>query len=167
MTRYNDSFCMPYLSFFLKNFRSLWIVVHRTLVWLYKIMSMTLSIFDLCDKKDDKSLDLFQFIGKMLGKAVYEGIVLDVHFARFFIRHFSGTSNNQYYSCVDDLIRVVKSKFWTFISSFNSKYEIWEISELLQIFYFDKSLQKSKEQKFNKWRLEIGRKLQIWSIYYF
>ena len=32
------------------------------------------------------SLDLFQFIGKMLGKAVYEGIVLDVHFARFFIR---------------------------------------------------------------------------------
>ena len=38
----------------------------------------------------------------MLGKAVYEGIVLDVHFARFFIRHFNG-SNNQYYSCVDDL----------------------------------------------------------------
>ena len=33
------------------------------------------------------SLDLFQFIGKMLGKAVYEGIVLDVHFARFFIRY--------------------------------------------------------------------------------
>ena len=32
-----------------------------------------------------------------------KGIVLDVHFARFFIRHFSGTSNNQYYSCVDDL----------------------------------------------------------------
>ena len=65
-------------------------------------------------KKDDKSLDLFQFIGKMLGKAVYEGIVLDVHFARFFIRHFSGTSNNQYYSCVDDLIRVFKLKIFTF-----------------------------------------------------
>ena len=50
---------------------------------------------------DSSSLDLFQFIGKMLGKAVYEGIVLDVYFARFFLRHFVPSS--QYYSCVDDL----------------------------------------------------------------
>uniref|UniRef100_A0A8C2T736 HECT-type E3 ubiquitin transferase n=1 Tax=Coturnix japonica TaxID=93934 RepID=A0A8C2T736_COTJA len=30
-------------------------------------------------------LQLFEFVGKMLGKAVYEGIVVDVHFASFFL----------------------------------------------------------------------------------
>ena len=34
----------------------------------------------------DNHLALFEFVGKMIGKAVYEGIVVDVPFALFFIR---------------------------------------------------------------------------------
>ena len=33
----------------------------------------------------DNHLDLFEFVGKMIGKAVYEGIVVDVPFASFFL----------------------------------------------------------------------------------
>ena len=29
--------------------------------------------------------DLFEFVGRMIGKAVYEGIVVDVPFASFFL----------------------------------------------------------------------------------
>lgn len=48
-------------------------------------------------------LELFNYIGKLLGKAVYEGIVLDVHFAPFFLRHLSHHSANALYSSIDDL----------------------------------------------------------------
>ena len=33
----------------------------------------------------DNHLSLFEFVGKMIGKAVYEGIVVDVPFASFFM----------------------------------------------------------------------------------
>ena len=33
----------------------------------------------------DNHLHLFEFVGKMIGKAVYEGIVVDVPFAAFFV----------------------------------------------------------------------------------
>jgi len=33
----------------------------------------------------DNHLQLFEFVGKMIGKAVYEGIVVDVPFAAFFV----------------------------------------------------------------------------------
>ena len=33
----------------------------------------------------ENHLDLFEFVGKMIGKAVYEGIVVDVPFASFFL----------------------------------------------------------------------------------
>ncbi|ORX44590.1 HECT-domain-containing protein [Hesseltinella vesiculosa] len=35
-------------------------------------------------------LELFEFIGKVIGKAVYEGILLDCQFARFFLAKFLG-----------------------------------------------------------------------------
>ena len=37
----------------------------------------------------DNHLDLFEFVGKMIGKAVYEGIVVDVPFASFFLTQVS------------------------------------------------------------------------------
>ena len=46
---------------------------------------------------------MFNYIGKLLGKAVYEGIVLDVHFAQFFLRHLASSSSNNFYSYIDDL----------------------------------------------------------------
>jgi len=35
-------------------------------------------------------LELFEFVGKMIGKAVYEGIVVDVPFASFFLTQVLG-----------------------------------------------------------------------------
>ena len=47
---------------------------------------------------------LFEFVGKMIGKAVYEGIVVDVPFALFFISQILGKDHAvAYYSYVDEL----------------------------------------------------------------
>ncbi|CAG0924855.1 unnamed protein product, partial [Notodromas monacha] len=48
---------------------------------------------------------LFEFVGKMLGKAVYEGIVLDVKFAQFFLSQVVSSALGTYaaYSCLDEL----------------------------------------------------------------
>ncbi|CAH1986182.1 unnamed protein product [Acanthoscelides obtectus] len=51
----------------------------------------------------DNHLQLFEFVGRMLGKAVYEGIVVDVPFASFFLSQVSGQTNQVLYSCVDEL----------------------------------------------------------------
>uniref|UniRef100_A0A8C2SJN7 HECT-type E3 ubiquitin transferase n=1 Tax=Capra hircus TaxID=9925 RepID=A0A8C2SJN7_CAPHI len=49
-------------------------------------------------------LQLFEFVGKMLGKAVYEGIVVDVPFASFFLSHqLLGHHHSVFYSSVDEL----------------------------------------------------------------
>ncbi|KAM6166658.1 ubiquitin-protein ligase E3B isoform 2-T3 [Erethizon dorsatum] len=48
-------------------------------------------------------LQLFEFVGKMLGKAVYEGIVVDVPFASFFLSQLLGHHHNIFYSSVDEL----------------------------------------------------------------
>ena len=40
----------------------------------------------------DNHLALFEFVGKMIGKAVYEGIVVDVPFALFFVSQILGMS---------------------------------------------------------------------------
>lgn len=42
---------------------------------------------------DEQHLELFEFVGRMLGKAVYEGIVIDVPFAHFFVNSFQGHAN--------------------------------------------------------------------------
>ncbi|XP_055376803.1 ubiquitin-protein ligase E3B isoform X2 [Condylostylus longicornis] len=51
----------------------------------------------------DNHLQLFDFVGKMLGKAVYEGIVVDVPFASFFLSQLLGQTHQALYSCVDEL----------------------------------------------------------------
>ncbi|CAH1185168.1 unnamed protein product [Phyllotreta striolata] len=51
----------------------------------------------------DNHLQLFDFVGRMLGKAIYEGIVVDVPFASFFLSQVSGQTTQVLYSCVDEL----------------------------------------------------------------
>jgi len=41
----------------------------------------------------DNHLHLFEFVGKMIGKAVYEGIVVDVPFAAFFVSQVDRIAN--------------------------------------------------------------------------
>ncbi|CAF5069959.1 unnamed protein product, partial [Rotaria sp. Silwood1] len=53
--------------------------------------------------RTENYLYLFNFIGKILGKAVYEQIVLDIELAPFFLRHFISRKNLNY-SCFDDLM---------------------------------------------------------------
>ncbi|XP_043191371.1 ubiquitin-protein ligase E3B-like [Amphibalanus amphitrite] len=48
-------------------------------------------------------LQLLEFVGKMLGKAVYEGIVVDVPFAPFFLSELLGHSHKNLYCSVDEL----------------------------------------------------------------
>lgn len=48
-------------------------------------------------------LSLFNFVGKMLGKAIYEGIVVDVPFASFFLSRVLGQPHNALYSAIDEL----------------------------------------------------------------
>ncbi|XP_001354157.2 ubiquitin-protein ligase E3B [Drosophila pseudoobscura] len=51
----------------------------------------------------DNHLQLFEFVGRMLGKAVYEGIVVDVPFASFFLSQLLGQTQQALYSCMDEL----------------------------------------------------------------
>uniref|UniRef100_T1IRU6 Ubiquitin-protein ligase E3B n=1 Tax=Strigamia maritima TaxID=126957 RepID=T1IRU6_STRMM len=55
----------------------------------------------------DNHLQLFEFIGRMLGKAVYEvrlmGIVVDVPFASFFLSQVLGQQHSAFYSSIDEL----------------------------------------------------------------
>ncbi|XP_075221172.1 ubiquitin-protein ligase E3B isoform X2 [Lycorma delicatula] len=51
----------------------------------------------------DNHLFLFEFVGRMLGKAVYEGIVVDVPFALFFLSQVLGQTQQALYSCMDEL----------------------------------------------------------------
>lgn len=52
----------------------------------------------------ENHLELFEFIGKVLGKAVYEGIVVDVPFASFFLSQVLGhQSSSALYSSIDEL----------------------------------------------------------------
>ncbi|XP_069788822.1 ubiquitin-protein ligase E3B isoform X2 [Narcine bancroftii] len=51
----------------------------------------------------ENHLQLFEFVGKMLGKAVYEGIVVDVPFASFFLSQVLGHHHSTLYSSIDEL----------------------------------------------------------------
>ena len=51
----------------------------------------------------ENHLDLFEFVGRMLGKAVYEGIVVEVPFATFFLSQMLGAQQSAVYSCIDEL----------------------------------------------------------------
>nr|XP_018915602.1 PREDICTED: ubiquitin-protein ligase E3B [Bemisia tabaci] len=51
----------------------------------------------------DNHLQLFEFVGRMLAKAVYEGIVVDVPFASFFLSQVLGQTQQALYSFMDEL----------------------------------------------------------------
>jgi len=51
----------------------------------------------------DNHLDLFEFVGKMIGKAVYEGIVVDVPLAPFFLTQVLGHDHSALYSYLDEM----------------------------------------------------------------
>ncbi|KAJ1522162.1 hypothetical protein ONE63_002473 [Megalurothrips usitatus] len=51
----------------------------------------------------ENHLQLFEFVGRMLGKAVYEGIVVDVPFASFFLSQVLGHTHQALYSAMDEL----------------------------------------------------------------
>ncbi|GAA6081041.1 ubiquitin-protein ligase E3B isoform X1 [Tachysurus ichikawai] len=51
----------------------------------------------------ENHLQLFEFVGKMLGKALYEGIVVDVPFASFFLSQVLGHHHSSFYSSIDEL----------------------------------------------------------------
>lgn len=51
----------------------------------------------------ENHLSLFEFVGRVLGKAVYEGIVVDVPFASFFLSQVLGQQQSPLYSCIDEL----------------------------------------------------------------
>ena len=51
----------------------------------------------------ENHLALFEFVGRMLGKAVYEGIVVDVPFAPFFLSQMLDRQKAATYSFIDEL----------------------------------------------------------------
>lgn len=69
---------------------------------------------------DNNHLHLFEFVGRMLGKAVYEGILVDVPFASFFLSLVLGQTQQAFYSCIDELPSLDKElyKSLTFIKHY-------------------------------------------------
>ncbi|XP_078045060.1 ubiquitin-protein ligase E3B [Augochlora pura] len=59
----------------------------------------------------ENHLQLFEFVGRILGKAVYEGIVVDVPFASFFVSQFSGQTGGALYSWLDELASLDKDLY--------------------------------------------------------
>uniref|UniRef100_A0A0P4WEM7 Ubiquitin-protein ligase E3B n=1 Tax=Scylla olivacea TaxID=85551 RepID=A0A0P4WEM7_SCYOL len=51
----------------------------------------------------ENHLQLFEFVGGMLGKAVYESIVVDCPFASFFLSQVLGEQQSSLYSSIDEL----------------------------------------------------------------
>lgn len=51
----------------------------------------------------ENHLHLFEFVGKVLAKALYEGIVIDVPFASFFLSQVLGNQSSMIYSSLDEL----------------------------------------------------------------
>ncbi|OON19529.1 HECT-domain protein [Opisthorchis viverrini] len=59
----------------------------------------------------DNHLMLFEFLGKMLAKAIYEGIVVDVPFANFFLTQLLGREKAGCYSFLDELATLDKELY--------------------------------------------------------
>lgn len=74
----------------------------------------------------ENHLQLFEFVGKMLGKALYEGIVVDVPFASFFLSQVLGHHHSSFYSSIDELPSL-DSEFYKNLTSI--KVRILQITE--------------------------------------
>jgi ubiquitin-protein ligase E3 B len=85
----------------------------------------------------DNHLELFEFIGKIFGKAVYEGNVADVQFASFFLRHLVGY-RSQYYSFFDDLASLDR-ELYKQLSAIKRDYDGQTLTALDLTFTYDES----------------------------
>ncbi|XP_032220444.2 ubiquitin-protein ligase E3B isoform X2 [Nematostella vectensis] len=85
----------------------------------------------------DNHLLLYEFVGKMLGKAVYEGIVVEVPFAFFFLNHVLGNQHSNLYSSIDELPSLDQElyKSLTFIKHYDG-----DIRDLDLTFSFDEDV---------------------------
>ena len=82
---------------------------------------------------NENHLQLFEFVGRMLGKAVYEGILVDVPFASFFLSLVLGQTQQAFYSCIGELNCPVHSQgdfyelllgYADFFSFFHTKFKL-------------------------------------------
>lgn len=82
----------------------------------------------------ENHLQLFEFTGRMLGKAVYEGIVVDCPFASFFLSQVLGEQHSALYSSVDELPSLDPElyKSMTYIKHYDG-----EVSDLELTFSYD------------------------------
>uniref|UniRef100_A0A665TSF4 Ubiquitin-protein ligase E3B n=1 Tax=Echeneis naucrates TaxID=173247 RepID=A0A665TSF4_ECHNA len=72
----------------------------------------------------ENHLQLFEFVGKMLGKAVYEGIVVDVPFASFFLSQVLGHHHSTFYSSIDELPSL-DSEFYKNLTSIKVRIKLY------------------------------------------
>lgn len=102
-------------------------------------------------KLHEDHLSLFNFVGKMLGKAVYEGIVVDVPFATFFLSRLLGQPQNHLYSPIDELPSLDPElyKSLTYIKHYEG-----DVSELDLTFSIDQDFM----GKIETYELETGGK---------
>ncbi|RXG67758.1 Ubiquitin-protein ligase E3B [Armadillidium vulgare] len=80
---------------------------------LKKVFDPSLNLFRLTNEErlfpsptsslTEDHLQLLEFTGKMLGKAVYEGILVDCPFASFFLSQLIGEQHSVLYSFIDEL----------------------------------------------------------------
>lgn len=96
-------------------------------------------------------LSLFNFVGKVLGKALYEGIVVDVPFATFFLSRVLGQHHSALYSPIDELPSLDPElyKSLTYIKHYEG-----DVSELDLTFSIDQDIM----GKIETYELESGGK---------
>ncbi|KAK2710457.1 hypothetical protein QYM36_011849 [Artemia franciscana] len=85
----------------------------------------------------ENHLELFEFVGRMLGKAVYEGITVDIQFAPFFLHQLLGQSSLAAYSALDDLASLDPDLYrnLTYLKHFDG-----DVSELQLTFSVDEEV---------------------------
>ncbi|CRL00069.1 CLUMA_CG013353, isoform A [Clunio marinus] len=85
----------------------------------------------------ENHLQLFEFVGRILGKALYEGILVDVPFASFFLSLVLGQTQQAFYSCIDELPSLDKDlyKSLTFIKHYEG-----DVSDLDLTFSVDEDV---------------------------
>ncbi|GAB0093851.1 ubiquitin-protein ligase E3B [Sergentomyia squamirostris] len=85
----------------------------------------------------ENHLQLFEFVGRMLGKAVYEGFLVEVPFASFFLSQLLGQTHQALYSCMDELPSLDKELYrsLTFIKHYQG-----DVSDLDLTFSVDEDV---------------------------
>ncbi|XP_033627556.1 ubiquitin-protein ligase E3B-like [Asterias rubens] len=86
---------------------------------------------------NENHLGLFEFVGKMLAKAVYESIVVEVPFATFFLSQMLEQQHNQLYSPIDELPSMDPElyKNLTYVKHYEG-----DISDLDLVFSYDEDV---------------------------